>query len=124
MCVGGGGVRKINIFGGYEEIVDIFCGVITKIGLFCFFITPCSGIMFIFEHTFSFFLIILARSNFDHYARECEFGILKKKNSSTVMKTITTRVSNSSNLELVLRLVGPKLVHNVCKDYQQTKMSA
>ena len=27
----------------------------------------------------SFFLILLARSNFDHYARECDFGILKKK---------------------------------------------
>ena len=27
----------------------------------------------------SFFLLILARSNFDHYARECNFGILKKK---------------------------------------------
>ena len=27
----------------------------------------------------SFFLLILARSNYDHYARECNFGILKKK---------------------------------------------
>ena len=27
----------------------------------------------------SFFLLVLARSNFDHYARECNFGILKKK---------------------------------------------
>ena len=25
------------------------------------------------------FLLILARSNYDHYARECDFGILKKK---------------------------------------------
>ena len=30
---------------------------------------------------FSFFLRLLARSNFDHYARECEFGILKKKHT-------------------------------------------
>ena len=28
---------------------------------------------------FFFFFLILARSNFDHYARECNFGILKKK---------------------------------------------
>ena len=27
----------------------------------------------------SFFLILLTRSNFDHYARECDFGILKEK---------------------------------------------
>ena len=26
-----------------------------------------------------FFLIVLAQSNFDHYTRECGFGILKKK---------------------------------------------
>ena len=25
----------------------------------------------------------MARSNFDHYARECEFGILKKKQNKT-----------------------------------------
>ena len=39
---------------------------------------------------FSFFLLILARSNFDHYARECNFGILKKKqkqNKKTKQKT-------------------------------------
>ena len=29
--------------------------------------------------SFFFFLVLLARSNFDHYARECDFGILKKK---------------------------------------------
>ena len=33
----------------------------------------------IFFLSFYFFLLILARSNFDHYARECNFGILKKK---------------------------------------------
>ena len=27
----------------------------------------------------SFFLLILARSNYDHYARECNLGILMKK---------------------------------------------
>ena len=27
----------------------------------------------------TFFLLILARSSYDHYARECNFGILKKK---------------------------------------------
>ena len=26
--------------------------------------------------------VILARSNFDHYARECNLGILKKKNKN------------------------------------------
>ena len=30
----------------------------------------------------SFFLVILARSNFDYYARECKIGILKKKNKT------------------------------------------
>ena len=30
-------------------------------------------------HLSFFFLLILARSNYDHYARECNFGILKKK---------------------------------------------
>ena len=34
----------------------------------------------------SFFLLILARSNYDHYARECNFGILKKK-TTTIYKT-------------------------------------
>ena len=31
----------------------------------------------------SFFLLILARSNYDHYTRECDFGILKKKTNKT-----------------------------------------
>ena len=31
----------------------------------------------------SFFLVILAQSNYDHYARESDFGILKKKKSKT-----------------------------------------
>ena len=33
--------------------------------------------------SFSFFLLILARSNYDHYARECNFGILKKNKNKT-----------------------------------------
>ena len=33
---------------------------------------------------FSFFLRLLARSNFDHYARECKFGILKKKKTRKI----------------------------------------
>ena len=33
----------------------------------------------------SFFLILLARSNFDHYARECDFGILKKNLSAVFL---------------------------------------
>ena len=37
------------------------------------------------------FLIVLAQSNFDHYARECEFGILKKK----------TKQKNKKNLSAV-----------------------
>ena len=33
---------------------------------------------------------ILAQSNFDHYARECEFGILKKtKQSKKTTKTFS-----------------------------------
>ena len=40
------------------------------------------------SNTFLFsFLIVLARSNFDHYARECDFGILKKKNKNKTTKT-------------------------------------
>ena len=34
----------------------------------------------------NFFLRLLARSNFDHYARECEFGILKKKTKNKKKK--------------------------------------
>ena len=44
----------------------------------------------------SFFLLILARSNFDHYARECNFGILKKKqkqNKKNKNKTKKTKKS-------------------------------
>ena len=36
--------------------------------------------------TFLVFLIILAQSNFDHYARECEFRILKGKQNKTKKK--------------------------------------
>ena len=36
---------------------------------------------------FSFFLsLLMARSNIDHYTRECEFGILKKKTKQTKTK--------------------------------------
>ena len=37
------------------------------------------GKIALMANVLSFFLLILARSNFDHYARECNFGILKKK---------------------------------------------
>ena len=36
---------------------------------------------------FSFFLLILAQSNYDHYARECDFGILKKKQKQNNKKS-------------------------------------
>ena len=35
------------------------------------------------SYEFSFFLLILARSNYDHYARECNFGILMKNKNKT-----------------------------------------
>ena len=35
----------------------------------------------------SFFLRVLTRSNFDHYTRECGFGILKKKTKHVVPQT-------------------------------------
>ena len=35
----------------------------------------------------SFFLIVLTQSNFDHYTRECGFGILKKKTKHVVRPT-------------------------------------
>ena len=44
---------------------------------------------------FSFFLLILARSNFDHYARECNFGILKKKQKQN-KKTKTKQKTKKS----------------------------
>ena len=34
------------------------------------------------DPSISFFLRVLTRSNFDHYTRECGFGILKKKNKT------------------------------------------
>ena len=46
---------------------------------------------------FPFFLIVLAQSNFDHYARECEFGILKKKQN----KTKKNKQKNKKNLSAV-----------------------
>ena len=45
-------------------------------------------------HFLSFFLLILARSNFDHYARECNFGILKKKQKQN--KKTKTKQKNLS----------------------------
>ena len=42
-----------------------------------------------------FFLLILARSNFDHYARECNFGILKKKQKQN-KKTKTKQKNKKS----------------------------
>ena len=47
----------------------------------------------------SFFLLILARSNFDHYARECNFGILKKKQKQN--KKTKTKQKNKKNLSAV-----------------------
>ena len=47
----------------------------------------------------SFFLLILARSNFDHYARECNFGILKKKQKRN--KKTKTKQKNKKNLSAV-----------------------
>ena len=41
-----------------------------------------SGVVLDCISILSFFLIILARSNYDHYARECDFGILKEKNKN------------------------------------------
>ena len=35
----------------------------------------------------SSFRIVLTRSNFDHYTRECGFGILKKKTKHVVRPT-------------------------------------
>ena len=35
-----------------------------------------------------FFLVILARSNFDHYTMECEFGILKKKQNKKNLSAV------------------------------------
>ena len=47
----------------------------------------------------SFFLLILARSNFDHYARECNFGILKKKQKQN--KKTKTKQKKQKNLSAV-----------------------
>ena len=48
---------------------------------------------------FFFFLLILARSNFDHYARECNFGILKKKQKQN--KKTKTKQKKQKNLSAV-----------------------
>ena len=44
----------------------------------------------------SFFLLILARSNFDHYARECNFGILKKKQKQNKKKKTKQKNKNKT----------------------------
>ena len=41
-----------------------------------------SGVVLDCISILSFFLLILARLNYDHYARECDFGILKEKNKN------------------------------------------
>ena len=43
----------------------------------------------------SIFLLLLARSNFYHYARECKFGILKKKQQNKT-KNKTYKQNNIS----------------------------
>ena len=61
----------------------------------CFIVTNDLSEVFRHWQTCSFFLLILARSNYDHYARECNFGILmkkqkqNKKNSSAVWELTT-----------------------------------
>ena len=47
----------------------------------------------------SFFLLILARSNYDHYARECNFGILKKKQKQN--KKNKNKTKKQKNLSAV-----------------------
>ena len=58
--------------------------------------------------TLSFFLLILARSNYDHYARECDFGILKKtkqnKNKKKTAETVYAALSFSLSLLVSLKL--------------------
>ena len=49
--------------------------------------------------SFFLFLLILARSNFDHYARECNFGILKKKQKQN--KKNKNKTKNKKNLSAV-----------------------
>ena len=54
---------------------------------------------------FSFFLLILARSNYDHNARECNFGILKKKqkqNKKKKKKKQTNKKNRTKNGEKYL----------------------
>ena len=45
----------------------------------------------------SIYLLLLARSNFDHYARECKFGIVKKKKKKKKSK----KNKNKKNLSAV-----------------------
>ena len=47
----------------------------------------------------SFFLLILARSNYDHYAREYYFGILEKKQKQN--KKTKQKKQNKKNLSAV-----------------------
>ena len=56
-------------------------------------------------------LLLLARSNFDHYARECEFGILKKGK----------RTRNIVRLCFCLNEECPKLLSSLGIDHRRRK---
>ena len=59
------GAKKMVKQGGHQ-------GILLFLSLLIFFTSLAHTIL-------SIYLMILAQSNFDHYARECQFGILKKK---------------------------------------------
>ena len=54
-------------------------------------------------------LLLLARSNFDHYVRECELGILKKRNK-TKNKT-KTKQKKQEKIVWELTTEGERLFH-------------
>ena len=55
-------------------------------------------------------LILLARSNFDHYARECEFGIFEEKNK-TKKQTKIKQKKHKKNLSAVVLMVLSTRLH-------------
>ena len=83
----------------------------------------------VLEFDLSFFLLILARSNFDHYARECNFGILKKKQkqnkkTKTKQKNKKIYLGPGKLLEFEKSAFCPGIVREFCKIILENMSSA
>ena len=73
--------------------------------------------------SFFFFLLILARSNYDHNARECNFGILKKKQKQNKKQKKKTKKKQKKIIRLCFYLNEecPRLLSSLGIDHRRRK---